>query len=122
MILEESNPAFTAVGSSSNPYTRPSRGAHRQRGKAQALGETELQSDPGFQSGLKEATARLGLPLSLDSINHAVNALDASQAGPAKVRARHEASAALLMHQTRTGNRQRYGTVSPCPRSRIFVV
>jgi hypothetical protein len=56
-------------------------------GKAQALGETELQSDPGFQSGLKEATARFGLTLSLDSINHAVNALVASQADPAQVRA-----------------------------------
>ena len=56
-------------------------------GKAQALGQTELQSDPGFQSALKQATARFGLTLSLDSIDHAVNALGSSQADPAQVRA-----------------------------------
>lgn len=56
-------------------------------GKAQALGETELKSDPGFQSALKQATARFGLTLSLDSIDHAVDALGASQADPAQVRA-----------------------------------
>jgi hypothetical protein len=56
-------------------------------GKAQALGETELQADPGFQSALRQATARFGLTLSLDSIDHAVDALGDSQADPAQVRA-----------------------------------
>jgi hypothetical protein len=56
-------------------------------GKAQALGETELQADPGFQAALKNATARVGLTLGLDSIDRAVNVLGASQADPASVRA-----------------------------------
>ena len=56
-------------------------------GKAQALGETELQADPGFQSALRNATTRVGLTLGLDSIDHAVNVLGASQADPAKVQA-----------------------------------
>lgn len=56
-------------------------------GKAQALGETELQADPGFQAALKNATARVGLTLGLDSIDRAVNGLGASQADPAAVQA-----------------------------------
>lgn len=54
-------------------------------GKAQALGETELQADPGFQAALKNATTRVGLTLGLDSIDRAVNLLGASQANPASV-------------------------------------
>jgi hypothetical protein len=56
-------------------------------GKAEALGETELQADPGFQSALRNATTRVGLTLGLDSIDHAVNLLGASQADPAEVQA-----------------------------------
>jgi hypothetical protein len=56
-------------------------------GKAEALGETELQADPGFQSALRNATTRVGLTLGLDSIDHAVNLLGASQANPAEVQA-----------------------------------
>lgn len=48
--------------------------------KAQALGETELQSDPGFQSALAQATTRFGLTLSLDSIDHAIQNLAANPA------------------------------------------
>jgi len=45
--------------------------------KAQALGETELRSDPGFQSALRQATARFGLSLGLDSIDQAIGRLSA---------------------------------------------
>jgi hypothetical protein len=41
--------------------------------KAQALGETELEADPGFQSAL----ARTGLTLGLDSIHEGIDRLAA---------------------------------------------
>ncbi|MBV8909391.1 MAG: hypothetical protein JOZ89_01390 [Gammaproteobacteria bacterium] len=44
-------------------------------GKAQALGETELEADPGFQSALRQTTARLGLPLGLDSVDQVMRRL-----------------------------------------------
>ena len=44
-------------------------------GKAEALGETELKSDPKFQSALAQATTRTGLTLGLDSIDKAVDRL-----------------------------------------------
>lgn len=56
-------------------------------GKAQALGETELQADPGFQSALSNATSKVGLTLGLDSIDHAVSLLSANSADPAQVQA-----------------------------------
>jgi hypothetical protein len=56
-------------------------------GKAQELGETELQADPGFQSALRNAATRVGLTLGLDSIDHAVTVLGANRADPAKVQA-----------------------------------
>jgi hypothetical protein len=52
-------------------------------GKAEALGETELRADPGFQSALSS----VGLTLGLDSIDHAVNVLSAHSADPAQVQA-----------------------------------
>jgi hypothetical protein len=42
---------------------------------AQALGATELRSDPGFQAALGQATTRLGLSLGLDAIDHAIGQL-----------------------------------------------
>ena len=56
-------------------------------GKAEALGETELQADPNFQSALSTATSKVGLTLGLDSIDHAVNMLSANHADPAQVQA-----------------------------------
>ncbi len=53
--------------------------------KAQVLGETELQADPGFQAALRNATTRFGLTLGLDSIDRAVNVLGANPADRAKV-------------------------------------
>jgi hypothetical protein len=49
-------------------------------GKAQALGETELQADPGFQAALSRATTRLGLGLSLDTFDRAINTLSGNPA------------------------------------------
>jgi hypothetical protein len=54
-------------------------------GKAQALGETELQADPGFQSALRQVTTRVGLSLGLDAIDRAINALAANPAAASAV-------------------------------------
>lgn len=48
--------------------------------KAQALGETELQSDPGFQSALRQATARFGASLGLDAVDVALRNLSGNPA------------------------------------------
>jgi hypothetical protein len=37
--------------------------------KAQALGETELESDPGFQSALRQVSTRFGANLGLDAVD-----------------------------------------------------
>ena len=46
--------------------------------KAQSLGETELRSDPAFQSALRRATLRLGVSLGLDTVEAAIVALAAN--------------------------------------------
>jgi hypothetical protein len=51
--------------------------------KAQALGETELQSDPGFQSALKQVGVRTGLSLGLDAIDHSIDVMAHSPAAAA---------------------------------------
>ncbi len=48
--------------------------------RAQALGETELQSDPGFQAALRRATTRFGLSLGLDAVDRAIGRLSANPA------------------------------------------
>lgn len=48
--------------------------------KAQTLGETELQADPGFQSALRQVTTRFGLTLGLDSVEKSLNVLAANPA------------------------------------------
>lgn len=48
--------------------------------KAQALGETELRADPGFQSALRQATTRFGLTLGLDATEKAIAQLAANPA------------------------------------------
>jgi hypothetical protein len=45
--------------------------------KAQALGETELQADPGFQSALRQVSTRLGANLGLDAVDLALAKLAA---------------------------------------------
>ncbi len=43
--------------------------------KAQALGQTELDADPGFQSALRQVTTRFGAGLGLDAVDVALNQL-----------------------------------------------
>lgn len=54
-------------------------------GKAQALGQTELDADPGFQAALRSATTRVGLGLGLDAIEHSLNVMAASPAAAGAV-------------------------------------
>ena len=49
-------------------------------GKAQALGETELQADPNFQGALQQVSTHVGLSLGLDAIDHAIGTLAANPA------------------------------------------
>lgn len=49
-------------------------------GKAQALGETELQADPNFQSALQQVTTHVGLSLGLDAIDRAIGTLASNPA------------------------------------------
>ena len=47
-------------------------------GKAQALGETELEADPGFQSALRQVTTRFGTNLGLDAVDLSLRKLAAN--------------------------------------------
>jgi len=53
--------------------------------KAQALGQTELDADPGFQSALKQATTRFGANLGLDAVDLALRNLSESPAAGSAV-------------------------------------
>ncbi len=53
--------------------------------KAQALGQTELDADPGFQSALKQATTRFGANLGLDAVDLALRNLSGSPAAESAV-------------------------------------
>jgi hypothetical protein len=48
--------------------------------KAQALGQTELQSDPGFQSAFAQVTTRFGLSVGLDTVDEVIQQLAANPA------------------------------------------
>ena len=48
--------------------------------KAQTPGETELKSDPGFQSALRQVSTRFGSNLGLDAVDLALNKLAANPA------------------------------------------
>ncbi len=48
--------------------------------KAQVLGETELKSDPGFQSALKRVATNFGLSLGLDTVDRAMLELSGNPA------------------------------------------
>jgi hypothetical protein len=54
-------------------------------GKAQALGETELESDPGFQSALPQVSTRFGVSLGLDAVDLALSKLAANPVTAAAV-------------------------------------
>jgi hypothetical protein len=49
-------------------------------GKAQALGQTELDADPGFQSALSQVSTRFGANLGLDAVDMALSKLAANPA------------------------------------------
>src|SRR6476661_4277568 len=53
--------------------------------KAQALGETELRSDPNFQSALGQVSTRFGANLGLDAVELTLNKLAANPATAAAV-------------------------------------
>jgi hypothetical protein len=53
--------------------------------KAQALGETELQADPGYQSALSRVTTHVGLTLGLDTIDQAIQKLAANPAAASAI-------------------------------------
>jgi hypothetical protein len=53
--------------------------------KAEALGETELEADPNFQSAWARATTGTGLALGLDTVDQAINRLAANPAAAAAV-------------------------------------
>jgi hypothetical protein len=48
--------------------------------QAEALGETELQANPAFQSALRRVSTRIGLGLGLDSIEHTIDLMGANPA------------------------------------------
>ena len=48
--------------------------------KAQALGQTELDADPGFQSALRQVSTRTGASLGLDAVDIALRQLEANPA------------------------------------------
>ena len=48
--------------------------------KAQALGETEMESDPGFRNALSQVSTRFGANLGLDAVDLALARLEASPA------------------------------------------
>ena len=53
--------------------------------KAQALGQTELESDPGFQSALSRVSTRFGANLGLDAVDLALGKLAANPAAASAV-------------------------------------
>ncbi|MBV9695671.1 MAG: hypothetical protein JO005_01925 [Gammaproteobacteria bacterium] len=87
-------------------------------GKAQALGYTELDADPGFQSALRRSTTRFGLSLALDQMQKAVTRLAANPAAAAAVpdlQARLEEARRISQHGA--GARSRQGTKTADPTS-----
>lgn len=54
-------------------------------GKAQALGETELEADPNFQSALRQTSTRLGANLGLDAVDVAIRKLASNPAAAGAV-------------------------------------
>jgi hypothetical protein len=65
----------------SKSFTSPENAAHAVAvlsdilAKAQALGQSELDADPGFQSALRQVTTRVGANLGLDAVDVALKQL-----------------------------------------------
>ena len=73
---------FTSSANLTSPenVTRAVRVLNDLISKAEALGETELEADPAFQSAWARATTRTGVTLGLDSVDQAINRLAANPA------------------------------------------
>jgi hypothetical protein len=54
-------------------------------GKAQTLGQTELNADPAFQSALSRVTTHFGLTLGLDTIDQAIQKLSTNPAAASAI-------------------------------------
>lgn len=78
---------FTGSGSLTSPenVARAVRVLNDLISKAEALGQTELEADPNFQSAWARTTTRTGLALGLDTIDQAVNRLAADPAAASAV-------------------------------------
>lgn len=73
--------------------------------KAQALGETELDADPGFQGAMRRVSTRLGASLGLDAVNLGLNRMAANPATARAVPKLRQQLAAARMSIAGTGTR-----------------
>ena len=73
--------------------------------KAQALGQTELDADPGFQSALNQVSTRFGANLGLDAVDLALGKLAANPATAAAVPELRKELASARSTFTRAGSR-----------------
>ena len=69
-----------SLGSARSTASRPRLAPKRVDAKAQALGETELEADPGFQGALRQASTRFGANLGLDAVDLALPKLAENRA------------------------------------------
>jgi hypothetical protein len=76
-------------------------------GKAQVLGQTELDADPNFQSALGRVSTRFGAGLGLDAVDLALNRLAANPATASAVPALRRQAAAARGAITRGTERAR---------------
>ncbi len=83
--------------------------------KAQALGETELKSDPGFQSALRQVSTRFGANLGLDAVDLALAKLAANPATAGAVPALRKQLAKARGALNRSGTTARKAQRSAAP-------
>jgi hypothetical protein len=83
--------------------------------KAQALGETELASDPGFRSALGQVSTRLGANLGLDAVDLALAKLAANPATASAVPALRRRLAQARSALNRSGTTPRRARRSAAP-------
>ncbi|HUJ88124.1 MAG TPA: hypothetical protein VLX30_14845 [Burkholderiales bacterium] len=83
--------------------------------KAQALGETELESDPGFQSALRQVSTRFGANLGLDAVDLALARLAANPATASAVPGLRKRLAQARSALNRSGTTPRKAQRSAAP-------
>jgi len=71
--------------------------------KAQVLGQTELDADPGFQAALRRTSTRVGLSLALDAVESSLDKMPATSASASAIHALRTqlASARAVLAQAR---------------------